>query len=190
MYAALTPGNVALTTAAQQLAAFQAPYLQGLNTNTALQSTGQVGQLNAAIDRAAATTALQSGLAGAYQSALIENEGLAAKTRTMTELMGPSTAASLANTYGLVAGQIQRDVLQGESNTINATSLAQAELGRQAADRRNESVSRLASTNMDIRKEQERTKNALTLQRGQIEGQLALGRAAAGRALSGAKMFA
>jgi hypothetical protein len=43
---------------------------------------------------------------------------------------------------------------------------------------------------MDIRREQEKTKNALALQRGQVEGQLAMKRFGAGMALAGAQMFA
>ena len=186
----LAPGNVALTTAAQQLAALTGPYLQGLNSNTALQASQALGQFNQAAYKDQANTDLLAGTAGAYQAALIGNEDLAAKYRTATEFLGPSTAANLTNLFGQTAGALQQEVLKGESNALNTVTAAQAQLGMNAADRRNQTVAKLAETNMDIRREQEKTKNALALQRGEVEGQLALKRFGAGMAMAGARAFA
>jgi hypothetical protein len=186
----LAPGNVALTTAAQQLAALTGPYVQGLNSNTSLQASQSLGQFNQAAYKDQATTDLLSGLAGAYQSALIGNEDLAAKYKTATEFLGPSTAANLTNLFGQTAGALQGEVLKGESSALNTVTQGQVAQGLEAANLRNRSVAQLASTNMDIRKEQERTKNALALQRGEVEGRLAMKRFGAGMAMAGARAFA
>jgi hypothetical protein len=78
LYAAqLSPGNVALTTAAQQLAALTGPYLQSLNTNTALQASQALGQFNQAAYKDQTNTDLLAGVAGALQSSLIGNQDLA-----------------------------------------------------------------------------------------------------------------
>jgi hypothetical protein len=186
----LAPGNVGLTVAAQELAALTGPYVQALNSNTALQASQSLGQFNQAAYKDQTTTDLLAGLAGAYQSALIGNEDLAAKYKTATEFLGPSTAASMTNLFGQTAGALQQEVLKGESSALNSITQGQVAQGLNAANLRNQTVAQLASTNMDIRKEQERTKNALALQRGQVEGQLAMKRYGAGMALAGAQMFA
>jgi hypothetical protein len=186
----LAPGNVGLTVAAQELAALTGPYVQALNSNTALQASQSLGQFNQAAYKDQTTTDLLAGLAGAYQSALIGNEDLAAKYKTATEFLGPSTAASMTNLFGQTAGALQQEVLKGESSALNSITQGQVAQGLNAANLRNQTVAQLASTNMDIRKEQEKTKNALALQRGQVEGQLAMKRYGAGMALAGAQMFA
>jgi hypothetical protein len=191
LYAAqLAPGNVALTTAAQQLAALTGPYIQGLNTNTQLQASQALGQFNQAAYKDQANTDLLAGLAGAYQSALIGNEDFAAKAKTSTELLGPTTAANLTNLFGTAAGTIQNTVLGGESSAMNSITQGQVAQGLNAANLRNQVADKLASTNLNIREQQEQTKNQLALQRGQIEGQLALKRFGAGMALAGQQAFA
>jgi hypothetical protein len=96
----------------------------------------------------------------------------------------------MTNLFGQTAGALQQEVLKGESSALNSITQGQVAQGLNAANLRNQTVAQLASTNMDIRKEQERTKNALALQRGQVEGQLAMKRYGAGMALAGAQMFA
>jgi hypothetical protein len=186
----LAPGNVALTAAAQQLAALTGPFTQALNTNTALQASQALGQFNQAAYKDQTNTDLLAGVAGLYQSSLIGNEDLAAKYKTATEFLGPSTAANLTNLFGQTTGAIQNEVLKGESSAMNAITQGQVAQGMRASDIRNQTAAQLASTNMDIRKKQEDTKNALALQRGQVEGQLALKRFGAGMAMAGARAFA
>ena len=186
----LAPGNVALTTAAQQLAALQGSYIQSLNTNTALQASQALGQFNQAAYKDQTNTDLLAGVAGLYQSSLIGNEDLAAKYKTATEFLAPSTAAAATNLFNQTAGALQQEVLKGESSAMNAITQGQVAQGMQAANIRNQTAAQLASTNMDIRKRQEDTKNALALQRGQVEGQLALKRFGAGMAMAGARAFA
>ena len=186
----LAPGNVALTTAAQQLAALTGPYVQALNTNTALQASQALGQFNQAAYKDQTNTDLLAGVAGALQSSLIGNQDLAAKYKTATEFLGPSTAANLTNLFGQSAAAMQQEVLKGESSAMNTITAGQVQQGLNAANLRNQTVARLADTNMDIRKQQEQTKNQLALQRGQVEGQLALKRFGAGMAMAGARAFA
>jgi ribosomal protein S3AE len=85
---------------------------------------------------------------------------------------------------------MQQEVLKGESSAMNTITAGQVQQGLNAANLRNQTVARLADTNMDIRKQQEQTKNQLALQRGQVEGQLALKRFGAGMAMAGARAFA
>lgn len=186
----LAPGNLGLTIAGQQLAALTGPYVQALNANTQLQASQALGQFNQAAYKDQANTDLLAGTAGAYQAALIGNEDLASKYRTVTQFLGPSTAASLTNLFGQTAGALQQEVLKGESNAMNTITAGQVQQGLNAANLRNQTVAELASTNMDIRKQQEQTKNQLALQRGQVEGQLALKRFGAGMAMAGARAFA
>lgn len=186
----LAPGNVALTTAAQQLAALTGPYVQALNTNTALQASQALGQFNQAAYKDQTNTDLLAGVAGALQSSLIGNRGLAAQYKTATEFLGPSTAANLTNLFGQSAAAMQQEVLKGESSAMNTITAGQVQQGLNAANLRNQTVARLADTNMDIRKQQEQTKNQLALQRGQVEGQLALKRFGANMAMAGARAFA
>jgi hypothetical protein len=164
--------------------------VQALNTNTALQASQALGQFNQAAYKDQTNTDLLAGVAGAYQSALIGNEDLAAKYKTATEFLGPSTAANLTNLFGQTAGALQQEVLKGESGAMNTITAGQVQQGLNAANLRNQTVAELASTNMDIRKQQEQTKNQLALQRGQVEGQLALKRFGAGMAMAGARAFA
>lgn len=186
----LAAGNVPLTLAAQQVAALSGPWIQALNTNTSLQASQALGQFNQAAYKDQTNTDLLAGVAGLYQSSLIGNEDLAAKYKTATEFLGPSTAANLTNLFGQTTGAIQNEVLKGESSAMNAITQGQVAQGMRASDIRNQTAAQLASTNMDIRKRQEDTKNALALQRGQVEGQLALKRFGAGMAMAGARAFA
>jgi hypothetical protein len=65
-----------------------------------------------------------------------------------------------------------------------------AAAGQTAQQGKNQLASNIASTNLDIRQQQEQTRNQMALQRAQIEGQLALRREARGAALAGQAAFA
>lgn len=186
----LAPGNTKLTIAAQQLAAMMGPYIQGLNTSTALQGSQSLGQFNQAAYRDQKVTDLYSGIAGGYSNSLIGNEDLVAKYKTATEFLGPSAAADLTSKYADTASALQARVLEGESSALNKVTEGQVLAGIDASEERNKFASNIANTNLDIRKRQEDTKNALALQRGQVEGQLALKRFGAGMAMAGARAFA
>ena len=85
-----------------------------------------------------------------------------------TAQLGQQTLASQAD----VAGK----TLTGETSLLQptATTLAQ-EAGRTLAGQ-NQLASQIASTNLDIARAQENTRNQLALQRGQVEGQMAMRR--------------
>lgn len=186
----LAPGNTKLTLAAQELASIMGPYVQALNTQTALGASQALGQFNQTFYKNQKVTDLLSGIAGGYANAVIGNEDLAAKYKTATEFLGPSTAADLTSTYAQTVSALQNNVLQGESSALNKVTEGQVLSGINASEQRNKLASDIASTNLDIRKRQEDTKNALAIQRGQVEGQLALKRFGAGMAMAGARAFA
>ena len=186
----LAPGNTRLTIAAQQLAALTGPYIQGLNTSTALQGSQALGQFNQAAYQAQKTSDLYSGIATGYANAGIGNKNLAANYKTATEFLGPSAAADLASKYADAASAFQARVLEGESSALNKVTEGQVLAGINASEERNRLASNIANTNLDILKRQKDTENALALQRGQVEGQLALKRFGAGMAMAGARAFA
>lgn len=186
----LAPGNTRMTIAAQQLAAMMGPYYQALNTNTALQGSYNLARLNQTAFKDQKLTELYAGIAGAQAQNLIGNEGLAAQYKTATEFLGPTAAADLTSKYAETASALQNNVLQGESSALNKVTEGQVLAGIDASQQRNQLASNIANTNLDIRKRQEDTKNALALQRAQVEGQLALKRFGAGMAMAGARVFA
>ncbi len=191
LYAAqLAPGQTALTLAAQQVGALMGPYLTGLNTATSIYGSNALTQLQSAYDKDKTLTASLGKAADLANAGIIGAETNAANYRTATEFLGPSTAANLANMYGQATAALQGKVLEGESSAANTVTQAQAQLGMAAADKRNQMVSNLQTTNLDIRKMQEDTLNKLALQRGQTESQMALKRMGAGYALAGAQGFA
>ena len=186
----LAPGNTRLTIAAQQLAALTGPYIQGLNTSTALQGSQALGQFNQAAFQAENLTKLYTGVATGYANAGIGNEDLTAKYKTATEFLGPSAAADLTSKYADAASAFQARVLEGESSALNKVTEGQVLAGINASEERNRLASNIANTNLDIRKRQEDTKNALALQRGQFEAWRAKHAIGQSSALAGVKMFA
>jgi len=106
--------------------------------------------------------------------------GLGAQTGT-TQL-GQQTIASQGNLEGTA--------LQGEQALLQPTATALASSGQQTLAGQNQLAQMIASTNLDIAKGQENTRNQLALQRGGFEGQLALKRFGAQQAASGHARFA
>jgi hypothetical protein len=80
--------------------------------------------------------------------------------------------------------------LTGEAQTLLPTATAVASAGQTAQQGKNQLAASIGAANLDIRKEQERTRNQMALQRAQTEGQLALRREARSAALGGQAAFA
>jgi hypothetical protein len=133
---------------------------------------------------------LQAGLASQYASNVLGLQDSAAKAKMSMELLGGETAASLAKQYATNVGELQKTALAGETSLLQPTAQAQAQAGLEAARTRNQLATDISKTNLDISKMQENTRNQLALQRGQVEGQLALKRFGAGMALAGQRSFA
>lgn len=187
---ALAPGQTRLSIASQELAQMMAPYIRNLNLQTNIQGQQAYDQFSQAINKEQMQAGLQAGIASQYASSVIGNQDLAAKARTSTELLGPETAANLTKLYAQGVSDLQKTGLAGETTLLNPTAQAQATAGLQANLARNQLASDISKTNLDISKMQEDTRNKLALQRGQVEGQLALKRFGAGLALAGQRSFA
>ncbi len=125
------------------------------------------------------------------QKSLAETYGQAAGAigkETTTKLGEFGTGAMAAG--GTVLGQ----GVAGAAKALDSASLAElykpaatatAEAAAQTVAGQNKAVSDILTTNLRIAEQQEATRNQLALQRGQIEGQLALKRFGRGAALAG-----
>jgi hypothetical protein len=99
-----------------------------------------------------------------------------------TASIGQQTLASQADVAG--------NTLRGETSLLQPTATTLAQAGGEALAGQNRLAAQIASTNLDIAKEQENTRNKLAIQRGQIEGQMALRRLGAQMAAQGRASFA
>jgi len=190
LYAQLMPGQVKATLAGQELAAMTGAYtgLLGNRANVALESA--LGQFDVAKQKDLTAAGLQTGIASQLASSAIGLGEAAGKAKLATEMLGPETASALAKQFGTTAGALQQTGLQGETQLLLPTATAAAQTGLEAAKTRNQQMLATTQTNLNIAKAQEDTRNALALQRGQVEGQLALKRFGAGMAMAGQRAFA
>jgi len=90
----------------------------------------------------------------------------------------------------LSQGNLEGTALQGEQALLQPTATSLASAGQQTLAGQNQLAQMIASTNLDIAKGQENTRNQLALQRGQVEGQLAIKRYGAQMAAQGRASFA
>jgi hypothetical protein len=190
LYAQLIGPQVKNTLAGQELAAMTGAYtgLLGNRANVALESA--LGQFDVAKQKDLTAAGLQTGIASQLASSAIGLGEAAGKAKLATEMLGPETASALAKQFGTTAGALQQTGLQGETQLLLPTATAAAQTGLEAAKTRNQQMLATTQTNLNIAKAQEDTRNALALQRGQVEGQLALKRFGAGMAMAGQRAFA
>jgi len=185
----LAPGNTKLTIAGQELAMLMAPYTGTQAATTAAQKENALTQLEQAAQKEQTQAGLQAGIASQYASNAIGLQDLSNKAKLSTELMGPEVASALAKQYGEAVQSLQEKTLTGETSLLAPAAQAFAQAGLSAQTAKNKQVNDLMSSNLRIGERQEDTRNALALQRGQIEGQLALKRFGAGMALAGHQAF-
>lgn len=185
----LAPGNTALTIAGQELAALMAPYTGTEAAQTKVLGQQAYDQFTQAANKEQTQAGLQAGIASQYASNVLGLQDLQGKAKLSTEMLGPEVAASLAKQYGEAAQSLQEKTLTGETSLLNPTAQGLAQAGLSAQTSKNKQVNDLMSSNLRISERQEDTRNALALQRGQIEGQLALKRFGAGMALAGHQAF-
>ena len=190
LYAQLVPGQVKTTLAGQELAAMMGAYTGILGARSNVAQEGALGQFDVARQKDLTSAGLQTGIASQLASSAIGLGEAAGKAKLATEMLGPETAASLAEQCGTTAGALQQVGLQGETQLLLPTATAAAQTGLEAAKTRNQQVLATTQTNLNIAKAQEDTRNALALQRGQVEGQLAMKRFGAGMAMAGQRAFA
>lgn len=186
----LAPGVTGLSIAGQELGALMAPYISGLLGQLEFGGQTSLKQFEQAATRDTTQGALQAGIASQYASSVQDLEAKKGAAKLATELLGPETASSLAKTYASTVGDLQKTALAGQTSLLQPGVQAQAQATLDAAQTRNKMVGDISRTNLDIAKMQENTRSQLAVQRGNIEGQLALKRYGAGMALAGQRMFA
>jgi hypothetical protein len=186
----LLPGNTMLTQAGNELAQLAAMYGGSEAVKTNALANAAYDQYKIAAEKERSQSGLQAGIASQYASNVLGLETDRAKAKMSQELLAPETAAALTKQYATTAAALQDRVLQGETSLLTPTATALAQAGLSAQQTRNKQVSDLTTSNLRIAERQEDTRNALALQRGQIEGQLALKRFGAGMALAGQRSFA
>jgi hypothetical protein len=180
----LVPGNTNLTIAGQELAALMAPYTGTEAAQTKVLGQQAYDQFTQAADKEKTQAGLQAGLASQYASSVLGLQDLQGKSKLATEMMGPEVATALAKQYGEAVQSLQEKTLTGETSLLSPTAQGLAQAGLSAQTAKNKQVNDLMSSNLRISERQEDTRNALALQRGQYEGQLALKRFGAGLAIA------
>ncbi len=190
LYAPLVAGQQQLTPAYLELSNAMAPYtgVKGALVGSAQElATGRLGE---ALATQATQRGLQAGELGKLMEADIGLKTAAAQGRLATEMLASETGADITKKYADAVGSLGAKEIELTGQQLLPTTTAAAQAGLSAATTRNQQVMATTQANLDIAKMQENTRNQLALQRGQIEGQLALKRFGAGMALAGQRSFA
>jgi len=190
LYAQLAPGQTQLTTQQYLMGAQLQPWIQAMGAETTIRGQTAYDQFKNSLTKDQTAAGMLAGISSQYASSAIGLQDLAAKGRLAAETLGLETAGNLAQTYATAAANLANTTLTGEAQALLPTAQAVASAGQTAQQGKNQLASNIASTNLDIRQQQEQTRNQMALQRAQIEGQLALRREARGAALAGQAAFA
>lgn len=180
--AQLSPYNTRLTVAAQELAAMQAPYLGAEASQQQVLGQSQYDIFDASRQKDLAESNLRLGIAQAYSLGAADVLTKEAQNKQALELLGAGTQADVAKNYTQAVYGLQNTILGGEKELQQPTATGLAEAGLGALQSKNQLAQNLATTNLNLRTMEAETQNKLALQRGEIEGQLALKRFAAGLA--------
>lgn len=190
LYAQLAPGQTSLTMQQYLAGAYLQPWVQGMGAETTIRGQSAYDQFKNSLNKDQTAAGMLAGISSQYASSAIGLQDLAAKGRLAAETLGLETANDLAKTYATAAYNLSNTALAGEAQSLLPTAQATAAAGQAAQLGRNQLASNIGSTNLDIRQQQEQTRNQMALQRAQVEGQLALRREARGAALSAQAAFA
>ena len=190
LYAQLAPGQSQITTQQYMLGAAMQPVSQAQGLLTQIYGQSAYDQFKNARDKDQTAAGMLAGIASQYANAAIGAQDLTNKAKIATETLGLETASKMANTYANAAANLQNQILTGEQGMLLPTATATAAAGQTAQQAKNQLAANIGATNLDIRRQQENTRNAMALQRAQVEGQLALKRYGAGMALAGQAAFA
>ena len=180
--AQMSPYNTRLTVAAQELAAMQAPYLGAEASQQQVLGQSQYDIFDASRQKDLAESNLRLGIAQAYSLGAADVLTKEAQNKQALELLGAGTQADIAKNYTQAVAGLQNTILGGEKELQQPTATGLAGAGLGALQSKNQLAQNLATTNLNLRTMEAETQNKLALQRGEIEGQLALKRFAAGLA--------
>lgn len=190
LYAQLAPGQTALTTQQYLLGAQLQPWIQAMGAETTIRGQSAYDQWALSRDKDKTAAGMLAGISSQYASGAIGLQDLGAKGRLATETLGVEAAKTFADTYATAASNLANTTLTGEAQALLPTAQAVASAGQTAQQGKNQLAANIGATNLDIRKQQEQTRNQMALQRAQTESTLALRRQAQGAALAGQAAFA
>jgi hypothetical protein len=190
LYSQLLSQNTPLTIAGQELATLMAPYVGTEAIQSKVLGQSAYDQFDIAKQKEQTLSGLQAGIASQLASSAIGLGDLTKKGEIATQMLGPETASALTKQYALGVQELATEGLKGQANLLTPAATALATMATEAQRTSNRLAGDIAATNLDIRKQHEQTRNQLALQRGQVEGQLALKRFGAGMALAGQRAFA
>ena len=190
LYAQLAAGQVPLTMQQYRYGAMLQPWLQAEGAETQVAGQSAYDQFKNALQKDQTAAGQLAGIASQYASSAIGLQDLAGKGRLATETLGVETAANMAKNYATAAANLAAGTLTGEASMLSPTASALASAGQTAQQGKNLLATNIGSTNLNIRQQQEQTRNQMALQRAQTESQLALRREARSAALGGQAAFA
>lgn len=134
-----------------------------------------------------------SGTQALGQQGIQAQQGIAEKTIGAASEQGAAAqqgTSLLANTLQQGTTELGKTTLSGETNLLQPTATGLAQSATAALAGENALAQNIAKTNLDIRKQQESTRNQLALQNNLVQGQLNLKRFGLQAALGGRAMFA
>lgn len=190
LYAQLAPGATQMGVQQTLMGAYLQPWVQAMGAETTIRGQSAYDQFKNALNKDQTAAGMLAGISSQYASSAIGLQDLGAKGRLATETLGVETAKNLADTYATAASNLASSALTGEYQTLLPTAQAVASAGQTAQQGKNQLAASIGATNLDIRKQQEQTRNQMALQRAQTESTLALRRQAQGAALAGQAAFA
>jgi hypothetical protein len=190
LYAQLAPGATQMGVQQTLMGAYLQPWVQAMGAETTIRGQSAYDQFKNALNKDQTAAGMLAGISSQYASSAIGLQDLGAKGRLATETLGVETAKNLADTYATAASNLATSTLAGEYQTLLPTAQAVASAGQTAQQGKNQLAASIGATNLDIRKQQEQTRNQMALQRAQTESTLALRRQAQGAALAGQAAFA
>jgi hypothetical protein len=190
LYSQLAPGQTLLSMQQYLMGAQLQPWIQGLGAETTIRGQSAYDQFKNSLNKDQTAAGMLAGISSQYASSAIGLQDLAAKGRLAAETLGLETANDLAKTYATAAYNLANTSLLGEAQTLLPTAQATAAAGQAAQLGKNQLASNIASANLNIRQQQEQTRNQMALQRAQVEGQLALRREGRSAALAAQAAFA
>ena len=190
LYSQLAPGQTLLSMQQYLMGAQLQPWIQGLGAETTIRGQSAYDQFKNSLNKDQTAAGMLAGISSQYASSAIGLQDLAAKGRLAAETLGLETANDLAKTYATAAYNLANTSLLGEAQTLLPTAQATAAAGQAAQLGKNQLATNIASANLNIRQQQEQTRNQMALQRAQVEGQLALRREGRSAALAAQAAFA
>ena len=190
LYSQLAPGQTLLSMQQYLMGAQLQPWIQGLGAETTIRGQSAYDQFKNSLNKDQTAAGMLAGISSQYASSAIGLQDLAAKGCLAAETLGLETANDLAKTYATAAYNLANTSLLGEAQTLLPTAQATAAAGQAAQLGKNQLASNIASANLNIRQQQEQTRNQMALQRAQVEGQLALRREGRSAALAAQAAFA